>query len=410
MKHILSIVLTGVSVMCLAQENAITLQDAIALTLEKNPAAQASALETSRQTALKKTSVDIPKTDVSLLYGQYNSIQKNDNNITISQSLPFPTVFTSQSSLNKSLITSAQLKETITRNDLAFQVKQLFNQILYLKARQQSLVHQDSLLTDIVKAATLQYKTGEGTLLSKISAETHLLEIKDQLNRNQTDLQLSIHHLQLLCQTGNITDVAGSLDGLVMEEQTDSISIAQNPSLAFTRQQIEVSDWQRKVEAARILPDIHIGYFTQTLIGTQTVNGQEQFYGSDKRFQGFQAGLSIPLWYGPHAARVKAAARATDVARKQEEAFQLNITQQYHQAQQELIKNKNSLKYFRESALPTAELLTRQSRAAFKNGELDYTTLLLNLKQAQVIRENYLTALQQYNQSIINLQYLNGTN
>ncbi|NOS56946.1 MAG: TolC family protein [Cyclobacteriaceae bacterium] len=205
-----------------------------------------------------------------------------------------------------------------------------------------------------------------------------------------------------------LSDVQGSLENLIAASEFDSTTINQNPSLAYTRQQIDVTNWQRKVEAARAMPDLRVGYFNQTLIGTQNINGQDQYFGSDKRFQGFQIGLSLPLWFAPHTARIKAASIATEVAKKQNESFQLNLTQQYNQALQELSKNKNSLSYYRGSALKTADLLITQSRLAFKSGEVDHTVLLLNLKQALAIREGYLIALQQYYQSIIIIDYLNG--
>jgi hypothetical protein len=70
-------------------------------------------------------------------------------------------------SLNRELIKSFALKESITKNEITFQVKQVFNQLLYLKSRQQTLLSLDSLLNDLSRAAALQYKTGEGTLLTK---------------------------------------------------------------------------------------------------------------------------------------------------------------------------------------------------------------------------------------------------
>ncbi|MEO7989547.1 MAG: TolC family protein [Chryseolinea sp.] len=404
----LAILILAMPLAGFAQETSLSLENAIKFALEKNPSVQASGLEVSRQQQLNKTSVDIPKTDVSLMYGQYNSIQKNDNNITISQSIPFPTVFGSQSSLNKALVNSAMLKESVTKNELSFQVKQVFNQLVYLKERQHTLLQHDSLLTDLARAATVQYKTGEGTLLARTSADTQLMEIKNLIARNDADIRIALNHLQLLCQSKQITDVVGDQETLVSFNTVDSSSIDQNPSLALITNNIEVSRRMKKLEVSRTLPDLRIGYFNQTLIGTQNINGTDQYFGSSKRFQGFQAGIGIPLWFGPHTARIKAANIETQVAEKQKESFQLAITHQYNQAIEELMKNKNSLSYYRDSALETANLLTSQSRKAFKSGELDYTTLLLNLRQSLAIREGYLLALQQYNQSIITIQFLNG--
>jgi cobalt-zinc-cadmium resistance protein CzcA len=390
------------------QNTTVTLGDAIQRALEKNPSVQAASLETSRQRELRQTAFELPKTEVSIMSGQYNSIQKSDNNLTISQGIPFPTVFARQNGLNKAMITSATLKENISKNELTFQVKQVFNQLLYLELRDQWLLQQDSLLRDLLHIASVQFKAGEGTLLAKTSAETQLFEIQNIRSRNQADIKIALNHLQLLCQSPTITDIVGTLENFASAMEIDSLSFRDNPSLAYTRQQIEVATWQRKVETARALPDLRVGYFSQTLIGTQNINGQDQYFDSNKRFQGFQVGLSLPLSLTSHAARIKAASIATEVQMKQNESFNLNLAQQYNQALQELSKNKNSLNYYRDSALATAKLLVIQSRLAFERGEFDHTALLLNLKQALAIREGYLTALQQYNQSAIIINYLTG--
>lgn len=412
MKYAFLIALSLGTASAFAQQVPITLTGAIELALEKNPSVQAARLETSRYEAIRATAFEVPKTDVSLMYGQYNSIQKGDNNITIVQGIPFPTLFGKQNGLNKSLIASTILKENVSKNDVIFQVKQLFNQLLYLEQRQKLLVQQDSLLNDLSRIASLNYKTGEGTLLAKTAAETQLFEVQNQQSRNNADIQIALNHLQLLCQSNTITAVSGSLEDFAAApiQDVDSVDLSGNPSLAYSRQLAEVSNWQRKVEVARVMPDLRVGYFNQTLIGIQNINGQDQYFGSSKRFQGFQAGISLPLLFGPHTARIKAASIATEVARKQTEAVNLNITQQYSQAVQELAKNKNSLEYYRSAALKTADLLANQSRLAFKSGEVDYTSLLLNLRQALAIREGYLLALQQYNQSIIIIDYLKGEN
>lgn len=385
-----------------------TLAETVKLALEKNPGVQAAALETEKQSALQKTSFDLPKTDVSLLYGQYNSIQKKDNNFTVTQSLPFPTVFARQAAVNRSLTATSVLKEKVSRNELTFQVRQAFNHLLYLKAREKTLMHQDSLMSDLARAASVQYRTGEGTLLTRTLVETQQAEALNAYERNKADIEMTLHQLRLLCQSPEITDVDGDLGSFMPDANINTTVSLDNPVLALGKQQADVAARQKKLESARLLPDLHFGYFTQTLIGTQNINGEDRYFGSDKRFQGFQAGLSFPLWAFPHVARVKAASLSAAAARKHQEASELHVSQLYNQAALELEKNRKSLDYYKNTALETASLLSRQSQTAFRSGELDFTSLLLNLRQALSIREGYLNAMYQYNQSIITLHYLNG--
>ena len=385
-----------------------TVDELIRIALERSPGAEAAELETERQAALKNTTVDLPKTDVSLMYGQYNSVIKTDNNITVSQTIPFPSVFVRQGMLNRESLRANQLKQKVTRNEIAFQVREVFNRLLYHKARRQLLLRQDSLLQDLLRAASLQYKTGEGTLLSQTLAETQHAEMKDQLMRNATDIEVSLQHLQAICQAPEITGISGELESALSVPAIDTILVLQNPVIAFDRQQVKVGVQQHKLESAKVLPDLHFGYFNQTLIGSQNINGQETYFGSGKRFQGIQAGISFPLWVFPYAARVKAAKLNAQAIEKQSEYNEIRITQQYREALQEIRKNRNSLEYYRNSALQTSDLLVNQSRRSFEAGEVDYATLLLSLRQALGIREGYLSVLYQYNNSIIQVQYLEG--
>ena len=70
-------------------------------------------------------------------------------------------------------------------------------------------------------------------------------------------------------------DVEGDLENLITEADVNSVISAKIP-LAFGQQQIEVALQQKKFEVSRTLPDLTIGYFNQTLIGYQNVNGQDQ--------------------------------------------------------------------------------------------------------------------------------------
>ncbi|MGC3946205.1 MAG: hypothetical protein QM762_17095 [Chryseolinea sp.] len=81
----------------------------------------------------KKTSTDVGKTNVVYMRGQYNSFAKDDNNVTVSQMTPFPTVFGAQSNLNRSLIEGSELQKSTVQNELLFQVKQAYYQLVYLE-------------------------------------------------------------------------------------------------------------------------------------------------------------------------------------------------------------------------------------------------------------------------------------
>lgn len=268
----------------------------------------------------------------------------------------------------------------------------------------------DSLLSDMVRIANLQFKTGEGTLLQKTSAEARHSDLQNLINQNSADQKIYSNQLGILLNTSENIEVAnGSLVAFTTTLPNDSIEINKNPSLLFYQSLATVAAQEKKAEFNKVLPDLSIGFFSQTLIGYQQyTDGSTPYFNSSNRFTGITAGIAIPLWFLPHNARIKSAEVRSQSASLNASYFQKQLTGQWTRATQEFRKNRNSLDYYTKSALPNADLIFRQSSLAYKTGEITQAELRLNLQQALSIEEGYLQSLLQYNLSIITLEFLSG--
>ena len=171
-----------------------------------------------------------------------------------------------------------------------------------------------------------------------------------------------------------------------------------------------VAEKQKKVESAKALPDLTFGYFNQSLIGSRINATNSDLATTSNRFQGFHLGVAIPIFFGSYNAKIKSASINKEIAKTTLENNQINLKGQYEQAIQEFKKNKTSLEYYKISGVPNANLILLKSQSAYKNGEIGYSENLLNLRTANGIQENYLSAILQYNQSILLLEYLSGKN
>lgn len=393
-----------------AQVRTVSLEEAIQDALKQNPGLQATRSETEAVRQLKRTAVEIPKLQALWMTGQYNSLNK-DNNITLTQGLPFPTVFTSQSKLGSLRIESSQYRETSTRNELIYQVKRIFQTMQFLHAREALLRRQDSLFAELVRTTTVQLATGEGTLLQKTSAETRHNEIRNQIAQNLADQLTARAQLRVLLNADDeVTIAAGDFTPLTTTLANDIGQVSDNPLLAYQRSLSTVAQQEKRVEANRAMPDITVGYFNQSLIGFQTQpDGTDRYFSSNDRFSGFMVGLAIPVWFVPSAARVKAASARSETARLQAVSLEKQLQGEWRQAVQQFEKNNSSLNYYRNSALPNAQLLLRQSTAAFRAGEIGQADFRLNVQQGLAIQEAYLQTLLDYNQSILMLEFLAGT-
>ena len=390
------------------EDSSLTLQRAIELTLQNNAQIKAGNYEIEFYKALKATSTDIGKTNVSLMLGQYNSFNK-DNNFNINQTLPFPTSFFFQSNLNEAHYQGSVLKLQVTKNELLSELKSTFSYLEYLFAKQKLLVLQDSLFSQIYLSTNKRFETGDAKYLEKVNAETQHMEAKNMLAKCESEINIAKYQLQALMKSSDaLTFNSSAQSKLQMNLPLDSAACASNPFLLFLAQQIEITKNEKVLEQSKFLPDIQLGYFNQTLIGYQNINGTDQYFDASQRFSGVQVGVSIPLWFIPQAAKVKAAALNELKVQSEFEQYQSNIQSTYQQYLQEYLQSKGTLEYYENNALPNAELILNQAQKEFKGGELSYIEYSQMVRNALQIKSNYLQALDAYNQSIIKLEFVAG--
>jgi len=406
MKILAIVLISFLALTGFAQSGKFTIDQAINQALKNNGTIRSAALEVESQRELKKTGFDLPKTNVSLLYGQYNSYAKNDNNITISQTIPF-TALGSQAKLNRSLLFASELKKSANENELTYQVKQAYYNLAFTVSRQSLLLQQDSLFDGFYKAASLRYKSGETNLLEQTTAEAQRNEVKNQLRNNLADITVLQTQLKTLLNSELLPEIAETSLKEIQFNETLDTTLSMNPSINYIRQLIDVANAQKKLEAAKFAPDFQIGAFSQTLIGVTNMENTKIATSTD-RFTGFQVGVAIPLWFVSHQGRVKSAEYSRQVAQTNYQYSTIALQGQLQQAVQQYLKNKNSLAYYKTSALPNADFILRQSQIAFRGGDIGYAEYLLGVRNAINIKEGYLQTLSDYNQSIIYIEFLSG--
>ncbi len=409
---IIFILLSVCPFMANAQGNAvkqITLDQAIQQALQNNGSIRSANYEIELQQALRRTSPAINKTDINLMYGQYNSSQK-DNNISISQTIPFPTVWGARARLADATIKGSEIQKNITANELVRQVKETYYQLVFLEARKQILQYQDSLISTFVKAAQVRYKTGETTYLEQVTAESEAARSKSVLLRNESELKLNQVNLQVLLNSKEpVTAADNTLTLKNLEINADTGAISNNPNLNYLRQQIEIARQTTSLQKAEMLPDLRLGYFNQTLIGSiEDQGGTVKRFGPGDRFQGMEVGVSIPLWLGPAKANVKAAEIREKIAQSNLDYNQKTIQGQYAQLVQQYLQYQASLQFYQQNALPQANLITSNATVAFRTGEIGYLEFIQALNRAQTIRTEHLELLNQYNQAVIAVEFFTG--
>lgn len=387
-----------------AQENTVSSVDqAIEIALQNNGNIRVAKSNIELQEEGKKGAFNPGKTDIGVQYGQYNSREK-DFSFNVNQKFEFPTVYTKQSKLSKAKIQGSNYQLAITENELKQNIRQAWYEMAYLQEKKKLLAFQDSIYGQFLHAANIRYETEASTYLEKATAETQVMEIQNKLEMLEMDLAIQKQQLKMLLNdTAQLEFVPENLAERNFST-ADSSQVNNNPMLAYAQQQIEIANAEKAVHTAKLLPDLSVGYFNLSMIGIPTNSGETATM-SD-RFSGFQGGISLPLFFASHKADIKSAKIKGQIAQAHAEYYQTVLESQYQQQLQEILKQRSSLNYYQDKALPQAELILDNAQKSFANEAIDYVEYFQNVNKALDLKYNYLNTLNQYNQAVIQLEYL----
>jgi cobalt-zinc-cadmium resistance protein CzcA len=385
----------------------ISVDDAITTALKNNLELQSQQLNVQSSTILKKSVFELPKTNVNFQFGQYNSINQ-DKAFQVSQSIPFPTYYSAKSSLYKAELQGSQLQQQATVNEIKAQVQYWFYQLQYLQTTKKQLQDLDSLYNDFVSAAALRYKTGETNLLEKTTAETKRGQLSQLLKQNETDFATAYNSLKTLMNTSEdfTITVNENWQPLVLSSSFDTTLIANNPSLKVLYQQSVIAEQNKKLETASTLPDFNVGYFNQSLIGVQNINGADVNFDGSKRFQGFNVGISIPITFFSNTSKIKSLDYKQQALQKEADNGKLILQNQLQNAFQQYNQNLSQYNYYKSTALPNADIIISTAKVGFKSGDIGYIEYLQALQTATDVQLSYLQSVNQINQSIFNINFL----
>lgn len=386
----------------------LSLDECISLALANNPKLQRSELEIGQNKALQRTAFDPAKTNLTLTQDP-TSGGNIDNSLGISQSFNFPTAYTAQSKVLKAQTTVSERAKALTRNELIRDVKLAYYQLVFARNKAGQLQSQDSLYQKFSERAALRYKTGETSYLEQLSAVNATKEI--QLFRQQAlaDVAIAQADLAQLVNNGQPVEIADiAFIPMQITSPLDTVALHQNPLFDLYRERVTLAGTQVKAEQSKYLPGLSLGYRQQLLIGAYNPANIDRSYFPGTRMAGFEVGISVPLFYGAQSARVKAARINQQIVQSDQTLAVLQLNKQYTQQLQEYLKYQQAVDYYQGSGLKQAGEQIRIAAFAYSKGEIGYVEFIQNTTQALNIRLQYLQALRDYNNSIIELSYLRG--
>ena len=373
-----------------AQTQTFTLQNALDLVTKNYPTLQQATLQTEQQQTLTKTATVLDPFNINSNLGQINS-KLFDYNIGVAQGFKLSNK-ADRNLLNQN-VAVAKSFEAVTKNELIKNVSNAYFNWLYNVQHYNLLLETDNIFSDYEKYADKKFQVGETSKLEKINASLQRKELKMQLAEANSQVLFYLTELQKWTRSNESYQAPTKYDALPEINVSDSTLVKNHPVLQFLQQQIIAKELAIKSEKAKANPSFNLG------VNAQSLDKENPFYYGS-------LGINIPLFRNGIKAKTQVAKLETEIAKKELEKSQQELATIYLQQFQLQKQYSEQLNFYKTEGLPMAETIVNSAQRLYKSGDIGYIEYTQNLKDANKIKTDYLIAMNNYNQTIINIQYL----
>ena len=376
----------------------LTVEGAIAGAVNNNPGLEASSLTIEQKEKLEKTAFNIPKTSIYVGQEETNpSISQSVNSLGISQSLEFPTAYFNRRKLYEKETVLARASYALDKYQLKRDVSKAYYNWAVSLEKWKFYKYLDSIYNRFYEAAALRFETGETSSLEKLTARGKQEQVRLQREKAQADYTSNKNNLERwmnLNISNHTVPEKIKTDALPAFFLSDSLSKT-NPLLKIQESQIELSEREIKLQRSQFLPDLNAQY------AKQKINGMSGFYA-------WQVGVDIPIFFGSQRGKVQGAKVNKDIQEKRYQDLQLQVTSSYNNLMIQVHQLQRQLEYYENEGLPLSEQLLKNADLLFYTGEIGYVEYIQNIDRAVEIKIAWMDTLLNYNETILELNYLTG--
>ncbi|GHT48640.1 transporter [Bacteroidia bacterium] len=384
-----------------------SLDECIQQAMDNNLTLKSGRIAIERAKELQATAFNIDKTGFSMSQDP-TAGGSPDNSLSVSQSFAFPTVYTTRHGLLKAETNLEKARLEVSVNELVREVTGAYYQLLYAKENIKIAQEQDKIYKHFVFLASAKFNSGETNRLELIQAERlyneNQLEIQ-KAERELKNIQLTLQ--QWLNTEERIEPQEDSLPVLTFSSLRP-LDISQTPFNRIYENRLKVSEKNLSLQRQEFLPDFNFSLRNQFLWKGFNPYSIERERFEPGNFMGFEVGISLPLFFGEQRAKTRAAQKEVDMLRAEQENALSSLQKEYQAGINAYENAKASVDYYLNTGNKQAEEMARISQLAYEKGEIAYVEYIQNLKTAVEIHLQYATAVNELNQVIIRLNFLQG--
>jgi cobalt-zinc-cadmium resistance protein CzcA len=284
----------------------LTDQQFFELGLNQNGQLKAEVLEAQRQQQLGNGAASWQPIGLSYMQGQFNSAYARDNNLTFNLSLPYSGALRMQKELGVLNSQFSAQDLALLKRDFKRRLNEQLEAIRFYQAQLALAESQDSLYAILVNKISLRLQAGEVSKLDLVLVQSKSMRAQAQVQQYKQALTNAWLELNTILGVKGVVFELAQPEAIAFLKVPFLDSINSHPSLLQFDIQAQQLALQKDLNRAQQLPQLNVSYFNQTLVGWQNIDGTDQYFGPNNRFQGAALQTQIPIDFNAYKARLNA--------------------------------------------------------------------------------------------------------
>ena len=370
------------------------LESLMSKAIQNNKGIKAAQLQVDKTQANISSAYTFEKTNVYYSYDQNNLTTTNEplKVFGVQQRFQFPTVYGAQKKVYTSEFEKEKASFDIEKNKLSLAVSKSYQHIVYLQNQEKLYHYLDSLYQNFSKASDRRFELGETNYLEKITAQAKFRQIRTKLSQIENDKKAQYELLYSIVQSSEKIVIGNKTMELLNANSDDKSRYVYN---AYLESVSKTYKNQLELQKQHWLPDFNLDYY----------QGRDK--GLSQSLYGFQVGVAIPLLFNGNVSKTKVAKLEMQSWEQQKQNEEFKIQQYINQKTNELAKYQEAINYYNLYGKKLSDEIIKVGNNSYKHGEIDFFQYIQSLENATTIQVDYLDTILQYNQTQLDLYYLN---
>lgn len=386
---LLIVLLAAFTPAAIQAQQSVTLKQAVETAMTNHPRLKMAESEIERARASKGEAWDGGNTSFSYSWGQLNGADRNDNELSVEQSLGSLLTPFYKNALANTQISKGESYRDMVKKEVTVEVKRAWAYYQYAFHINAMYRGQRELAEQLKKSGEQRYLQGDIDLAERNMITALAADLYTRWLESSEELTLAGRRFTWSCYS-NQPLLPADTSLAVMPIQTDGLSLSSR-HLNYFDAQVQEKKNLLKIERSRFFPELSVGYVRQKIAPLTGLNS-------------WMVGVSFPVLFFPQRSRAKQARINLRIATWEAEDNRRQLSNKVSELQSQLVRQRERLTYYQQAAIKEAEALQNSALKKFQENETDISEFIQSLNAVREIKRGYIETVYAYNITVLELE------